>query len=117
MPLAPPVTTTTLPFTCMARPSDLVLGQNQIEHGRVMARRAEQHEQMPDHVLEAEPLPCVKDYTESVEQATGKDEPERKARQGGEAGVVGDHTAPAHGEIEADRQPLEAPRKKRLQDD
>src|SRR5512135_1236299 len=83
MPLAPPVTTTTLPFTCMAEPVILktVSGQHEVEHGGVVARRAQQHETMPDHVLKAQPLPCVEDYSETVEQTTGKDEPDRRMRQ------------------------------------
>src|SRR6188768_816979 len=41
MPLAPPVTTTILPATCIAPPRLFELsGQYQIEHGRVMAGRA-----------------------------------------------------------------------------
>src|SRR3984957_21091807 len=107
MPLAPPVTTTILPLTCIANPdfSESALGQNQIEHGRVMARRAEKHETMPDRVLEAQPLPCVEDYPETVEQATGKDQPEHQLWQLREAGVIGDNAAPAHREVEPDRQP------------
>src|SRR5579862_7129588 len=71
MPLAPPVTTTTLSFTSIAGPKRWererqALRQNEVEHGRVMARRAEQHERMPDHVLEPQPLPCVEDYPETV---------------------------------------------------
>src|SRR5579871_2671848 len=110
MPVAPPVTTTILPLTCIASPdvSREVLRQNHVEHGRVMARRAEQHETMPDHVLEAQPLPCVEDYPETVQQATGEDEPERHLRQRGQPGVIGDDAAPAHGKIKADRQPVEA---------
>src|ERR1700759_5358856 len=100
MPLAPPVTTTILPFTCIAEPRGwrLRLRQNEVEHGRVMARRAEQHERVPDHILEAQPLPCVEDYPETVEQATGENEPQCHTRQRGKAGVVGDQAAPAHGQ-------------------
>src|ERR1700674_5608868 len=59
MPLAPPVTTTILPVTCIGEPVWLksISGQNQIEYGGVMAGRAQQHEAMPDHVLEAKPVP------------------------------------------------------------
>jgi hypothetical protein len=63
-------------------------GQNQIEHGRIMARRTEQHETVPDHILEAQALPCMEDYPETVEQATGEDEPERQLRQRGKPGVL-----------------------------
>src|SRR5579863_5515892 len=106
MPLAPPVTTTILPFTCIATPdlSEVNLRQDDVEHGRVVACRAEKHEAMPDHVLEAQPLPCAEDYSETVEQATGKDKPEGHFRQRGQAGVIGDDAAPAHGKIKADRQ-------------
>src|ERR1700752_894262 len=98
MPLAPPVTTTILPLTCIAEPEGWEPGlrQNQVEHGRVVACRAKKHEAMPDRVLEAKPLPCVEDYPETVEQATGDNEPARQARQRGKAGVIGDQAASAH---------------------
>src|ERR1700722_16027257 len=70
MPLPPPVTTTTLSFTCIDEPDFWKLelnrssGEDEIEHGRIMARRAEQHEAMPDHVLKAKPLPCMEHYPE-----------------------------------------------------
>ena len=91
MPLAPPVTTTILPLTCIAKPDllGLSLGQNEVEHGGIVARRAEKHETMPDRVLEAQPSPCVKDYPETVEQATREDEPQRQFGQRGNAGVIG----------------------------
>src|SRR6516165_7028459 len=119
MPLAPPVTTTTLPLTCMAAPVFLKLqsGQHEIEHGGVVARRAQQHEGMPDHVLKAKPLPCVEDYPETVEQATGDKKPERQLRQRGKAGVVGDRPAPPHSEVETDRHAVEASREKQFQQD
>src|SRR6185295_18044231 len=45
----------------------VVLGQdNQIEDRRIVARRAEQDEAMPDRVLEAQPLPGMEDHTEAV---------------------------------------------------
>src|SRR6266478_9760282 len=70
MPLAPPVTTTTLPGTCIAAPPFVwVSGQNQIEHRGIVAGRAEQHEAMPDHVLETQAPPGVKDDAKSIEQA------------------------------------------------
>src|ERR1700732_5189496 len=53
MPLAPPVTTTILSRTCIVKPVCLKLGQNQIEHGRVVAGRAPPHERKHDYVLEA----------------------------------------------------------------
>src|ERR1700732_1117249 len=114
MPLAPPVTTTILSRTCIAKPVCLKLGQNQIEYGRVMAGRAQQHERMPDHVLEAKPLPGMEDNTETIEKAAGDNEPERELRQRRQAGIVGDDPAPAHGEIKTDRDPVEASREKQL---
>src|SRR5689334_7081996 len=67
MPLPPPVTTTTLPVTCMA-PSPLVVAlfyyrslQDDVEHRRVVAGRAAQHKAVPDRILETQPLPGVKD--------------------------------------------------------
>src|SRR5260370_2927967 len=66
MPLAPPVTTTTLPATCMvASPMLLFSGQNHIEDCRVMAGRARQHEAMPDRVLETQPLPGVQNNAQA----------------------------------------------------
>src|ERR1700682_530670 len=115
MPLAPPVTTTILSRTCIAKPVCLKLGQNQIEYGRVMAGRAQEHERMPDHVLEAKPVPGMKDNPETVEHATGDNEPERQMRQRRQAGVVGDQPAPAHRQIETDRYPVEATREKQFQ--
>src|SRR3974390_624313 len=119
MPFAPPVTTTTLPLTCMAAPVILKLlsGQHEVEHGSVVARRAQEHERMPDHVLKAKPLPCVEDYPETVEQATGDKKPERQLRQRGQAGVVGDRPAPPHSEVETDRHAVETAREKQHQQD
>src|ERR1700722_8189530 len=110
MPLAPPVTTTILPATCIAPPAVLKSkssGQNQIEHRRVMAGRAQQHEGMPDRVLETQPLPGVKDYAETIEQAAGRDEPQGQGRQRRHHRVVDYEAAPAHRQKQADRQPAE----------
>ena len=38
---------------------------------RVVAGRAQQHKTMPDRVLKAQPLPRVKDNSETIEQAAG----------------------------------------------
>src|SRR3954465_626303 len=105
MPLAPPVTTTTLPATCIVALRLLkASGQYQIEHGRVMAGRAEQHEGMPDRILETQPLPCMKDDAETVEHPARGEEPQRKGRQRGDHGVVDHEAAPAHRQIKPDRQ-------------
>src|SRR3981081_4774196 len=104
MPLAPPVTTTILSVTCIAPSAFLksISGQNEIEHGGVMAGRAQQHEAMPDHVLETQPLPCMKDDPEAIEQATGRNEPQRQGRQQCHNLVVDHEAAPAHRAIEPD---------------
>src|ERR1700722_8797614 len=97
MPLAPPVTTTILPATCIA-PSAVLKskssGQNQIEHRGVMAGRAQQHEGMPDRVLETQPLPGVKNYPETIEQAPGRDEPQGQEPQRRHPRVVDHDNAP-----------------------
>src|SRR5213075_3178980 len=51
MPLAPPVTTTTFPATCIVTLRSLGSGQDKIEDRRVMAGGAREHEAMPDGVL------------------------------------------------------------------
>src|SRR6266576_3556521 len=67
MPLAPPVTTTTLPVTCMVvLPSFLFSAQDKIEDRRVVTGRAAQHEAMPDGVLKTQPLPGVEDHAKTV---------------------------------------------------
>src|SRR4030088_1122276 len=52
MPLAPPVTTTTLPFTCMAvlPVYSLFLRQHHVEDSRIVAGGAKQDEAVPDRV-------------------------------------------------------------------
>src|SRR5205085_3955154 len=75
MPLAPPVTTTTLPATCIVALPFETSGQDSIEHGGVMTGGTEQHKTMPDRVLEAQPLPGVEDDTEAVQHAACNDEP------------------------------------------
>src|ERR1700738_3912590 len=119
MPLAPPVTTTVLPLTCIGEPVWLksISGQNQIEHGGIMAGRAQQHEAMPDHVLEAKPGPGMKDNPETIEKATGNNEPDRQLRRRRQTGIVGDQPAPAHRQIKPDRYPVEAAREKQFQHD
>src|ERR1700689_5392644 len=104
MPLAPPVTTTTLPVTCIARLSGNFSGQNEVEHGGVMAGRAQQHERMPYRVLETQAMPGVKDDPQTVEQTTGRDEPQGQRRQRLHHGVVDHEAAPPHRQIEAYRQ-------------
>src|ERR1700731_3546132 len=95
MPLAPPVTTTTLPATCIVtlrlleNPILGKSGQNEIEHGAVVTRCAQQHKTMPDRVLKAQPLPRVKDNPETIEQATGDNQPQRQLRERRQAGIVG----------------------------
>src|SRR3954464_9353500 len=110
MPLAPPVTTTILPATCITPSTFWIFsGQNEIEHGRIMAGRPQQHEAVPDRILEAQPLPSVKDDSETIKQPASGDEPYRQARQRGYSGVVHHEAAPAHRKIENDRQAIETP--------
>src|SRR4051795_13143477 len=96
MPLAPPVTTTTLPATCIAMPRCSNSGQYEVEHGGVMARGPEQHEGMPDRVLEAQPLPGVEDDAETVEHAADDHQAKRHRRQCRHHGVIEHEPAPAH---------------------
>src|ERR1700719_2864626 len=114
MPLEPTVTTTTLSRTCIAKPVCLRSSQNQMEDGRGMPGRAQHSQRMPYIVLEAKPLPGMKDDAETIEKAASDNEPERELRQRRQAGIVGDDPAPAHGEIETDRYPVEASREKQL---
>src|SRR3954447_21316216 len=108
MPLAPPVTTTTLPATCMVTPRfQRLSGQHEIEHGGVMASRAEQYEGMPDCILKAQALPGVEDDAQAVQRAANDHEPQRHARQRRHHGVIEHDSAPAHGEIKSHRQPVE----------
>src|ERR1700730_10120572 len=119
MPLAPPVTTTILPVTGIATPAVLkaISVQNEIEHGGIMAGRAEQHEVVPDRVLKSQALPGMKDDPETVEQTAGRNEPQRQRRQRHHHGVVQHEAAPAHRQIEPDREPVEPARKYQLDHD
>src|SRR4030088_1813558 len=112
MPLAPPVTTTILPVTCIAASAVLksISGQDEIEDGRVMAGRAEQHKGMPDRVLKTQPLPGMKDNPETIEHAAKRDVPQRQRRPRPPHRVVEHEAAPAHRQIEPDRQPVETAR-------
>src|SRR4030081_1666378 len=119
MPLAPPVTTTILPVTCIAASAVLksISGQNEIEYGGVMAGRAEQHEGVPDRVLKTQPLPGMKDYAEAVERSARDHEPKRQAGKHRGHGVIEHGAAPAHRQIEADRDAVVAARQRELQHD
>src|SRR5690349_11852249 len=108
MPLAPPVTTTTLPATCIVTSRFCLLsGQNQIEHGRIVACRAQQHETMPDDVLEAQSPPGVKDHAQAIQRAAGEHKPERQVRQCRNDGTIERQAAPAERKIEPDGQAVE----------
>src|SRR5438045_1619501 len=105
MPRAPPVTTTILPVTCM-RPLVALSycpmpasGQNQIQHRGVMERGAEQHERMPDRVLEAQAAPGMEDHAEAVEAAAGEHAADHHLRQHGDCGIIHHDAAPAEREI------------------
>src|SRR6185312_8520124 len=116
MPLPPPVTTTTLPVTCIVTSCFCFLsGQDEVHHRRVVAGRAQQHERMPDHVLETQPPPGVKNHTQAIERATGEHEPDRQLRQPAEHGMIEHHAAPAEGEIKPDRELVEAARPAELE--
>src|SRR5215208_169647 len=120
MPLPPPVTTTTLPVTCMAvsplehdpekwepvfrkdhaqTKNYRFLRQNHIKDSRIMAGRAEQDEAMPDRVLETQPLPSMKDHAGGIQHAARERETQRQRRQLFHHGVIEHHAATAHGEI------------------
>src|SRR3954454_9702599 len=74
MPLAPPVTTTTFPLTCMVvLPSLLFSGQHSIENGRVVAGGACEHKAMPDRILKAQPLPGMEDHAKTVQHTARED--------------------------------------------
>src|SRR5262249_32297813 len=107
MPLAPPVTTTTLPATCIATSPRWPSGQDQGEHRGVMAGPPEQDETMQDHVLEAQPPPGMKDDPETIERAAGQHAPQRQLRQCRNDAVVEHQPAPAEREIEPDRETVE----------
>src|SRR5882672_1179234 len=101
MPLAPPVTTTTLPATCITLSVLLKnSGQNQIEHGRVVAGRAQEHEGMPDRVLKTQPLPGMKDHAEAVQRCAREHEPQRHGGHSRRNRVIEHDAAPAHRQIE-----------------
>src|ERR1700759_4853021 len=108
MPLAPPGPTTPLPFPCIAASRCYSLsGQDEVHHRRVVTGRAQQDETMPDHVLEAQPPPGVKDHPEAVERPAGQHEPEVQGRQRTNPGIIEHPPAPAEREGEPRRQPVE----------
>src|ERR1700719_3561460 len=101
IPLAPPVTTTTLPVTfIVASEVRKSSGQDEIEDCSVMAGRAQQHEGMPDRVLETQALPGMKDDPETVQKAAKRDEPQCQRRQRRHHRVIDHAGAPAHRQIE-----------------
>src|SRR6266567_3297881 len=113
MPLAPPVTTTTLPVTCMRRlplshtaPLMPLRGtcsaQHEVEHRGIMACRAGQDKAVPDRVLEAQPPPGMEDHAEAVENAARQHAAQRQRGQRLDHGAVEHHAAPTHREIDAD---------------
>lgn len=69
---------------------------------------SEQHEAVPDRILEAQPPPGVEDHAEAVKNAARQHEAERHRRQRLDDAVVEHDAAPAHREIEPDREPVEA---------
>src|ERR1041385_4030587 len=107
MPLAPPVTTTTLPATCIVALRFIFSRQHNIQHGGVMTGCAEQHKTMPDRILEAQPPPGMENDAKTVQHAADHHKPQRHGGQRCYHGVVEHEAAPAHREIEADRQPVE----------
>src|SRR5436190_2229740 len=117
MPLPPPVTTTTLPVTCMAPSqyshqrifiSAILSAQNDVDHRRIMTGCAAQHKAMPNRVLETQPLPGMEDHAKGIEHAARHHEPQRHGRQGLHHGIIEHQAAPAHGKVEADCDPVEA---------
>src|SRR3954451_16488211 len=107
MPLAPPVTTTTLPVTCMRRLLFLYCfwscsAQHEVEHRGIMARRAGQDKAVPDRILEAQPAPSVEDDAKGVERPPRHHKPQRHRGERLDHGIIEHHPAPAHHEINAD---------------
>src|SRR4051794_10773826 len=104
MPLAPPVTTTTLPVTCMLAPLRFLslLRQHHIEDSGIMAGCAKQDEAMPDRILKSQPVPGVEDHAQAIQHAASDDEPQRQTRQRLHDRIVKHHAAPAQSEIEPD---------------
>src|SRR5207248_10326341 len=102
MPLPPPVTTTTLPVTCMALlPLIMILRQDHhMENSRIMAGGAEQDEAVPDGVLEAQPLPGMEDHAQTIEHAARHHEAQRQRRHRLHHRIVNHDAAPAQREIE-----------------
>src|SRR6186713_1022293 len=102
MPFAPPVTTTTLPVTCMRRLLLYCLiplrgtrsAQHEVEHRGIMACRAGQDKAVPDRILEAQPPPGMEDHAKAVEQAAGEDEAQHQRGQRLDHGIVEHHAAP-----------------------
>src|SRR3954451_16227364 len=122
MPLAPPVTTTTLPVTCMRR---LLLlcrfwscsAQHEVENRGIMARRAGQDKAVPDRILEAQTAPGVEYDAKGVERPTRHHKPQRHHGKSLDHGVIEHHPAPANHEINADGDTVEPPRVAKLQHD
>src|SRR3954466_9090327 len=118
MPLPPPVTTTTLPVTCMAAlPLIFLCQHDQVEYSRIMAGRAEQDEAMPDRVLEAQALPGVEHHAQTIEYASRHHEPQRQRRHRLHHGIAEHHAAPAQRQIKAHGQAIVSPRQRQLQHD
>src|SRR4051794_9522801 len=114
MPLAPPVTTTTFPVTCMVVLPSLLFfsqifsAQHKIDDRRVMAGGAGEHEAVPDRVLKAQPFPSMEDHAETVQHAARDNEIQRHSRQRLHHRIVQHHAAPAHRQIKPDREPVVA---------
>src|SRR4051812_30238529 len=119
MPSAPPVTTTTLPATCIVTPGCLRNsgGENEIEHGGVVAGRAPEPEAVPNPVLKTHPLPGMEDHPSAVQHAARNRDPHRHPRQRRHYRIVEHEAAPAHCEVKADRQPVVTARQHQLDHD
>ncbi|MNV94279.1 hypothetical protein D3C71_1890600 [compost metagenome] len=72
---------------------------------------------MPDGVLEAQLFPHMEDHAGRIDDAADQDQHERRCRQRRQQRADREHAAPSHGEIEQDRQPVEAAREEALDGD
>ena len=59
----------------------------------------------------------MKDHAQTIQHAARDHEPQRHGRQRLHHGVIEHHAAPAHRQIKADRQPVEAARQRQLEHD
>src|SRR6185312_1699997 len=74
-----------------------------VENRPKVADRAGDHEDVPKHVLEFEPLPDVEDDARRIGDAAGHQQPEAHGRQYGGQRLEDENAAPADGQIKHQR--------------